>query len=78
MELFGICVIQYQQNFFPGSGFTGSGSARRKPSANIKPPAIEIGRPNTETPKGTYQSVTTRNAPKMARIAPDAISPLYI
>jgi len=70
--------MQYQQNFFPGSGSTGCGSPRIKPSANIMPPAMEMGRPNTETPKGTYQSVNTRKTPKMAKIAPEAISPLYM
>ena len=39
-EFFGIWAMQYQQNFFPGSGSTGCGSPRIKPSANIMPPAM--------------------------------------
>lgn len=70
--------MQYQQNFFPGSGSTGSGSLRRKPTANIIPPATEMGKPKTETPNGTYQSVTTKKIPKSASIAPETMSPLYI
>lgn len=70
--------MQYQQNFLPASGSMGAGSGRQKPNRNMLAPAIRIGRPNIETPKGTYKSVKTKNAPKTARIPPDATRPLYI
>jgi hypothetical protein len=41
-------------------------------------PVIEIGSPKIDTPRGTYTSVTTRNNPKIARIAPETTNPLYM
>lgn len=41
-------------------------------------PAIEIGSPKTDTPKGTHQSIKTRNIPKMAMIVPEVMRPLYM
>ncbi|MGA3404767.1 MAG: hypothetical protein ABSD49_03425 [Candidatus Bathyarchaeia archaeon] len=70
--------MQYQQNFFPGSASTGAGSGRQKPMKNIISPITRIGKPKPETPMGTYKSVITKNAPKMASMPPDATSPLYI
>ena len=74
----GIWVIQYQQNFFPGSASTGVGSGRQIPAKNIIAPVTRIGRPRLETPIGTYKSVITKKAPKMDSKPPDATRPLYI
>ena len=70
--------MQYQQNFMPGAGSTGKGSALQYPSRIIMIPATRKGRPKTETPIGTYKSVKTRNAPKTANMPPETTSPLYI
>src|SRR5208282_357042 len=78
LELRGISFIQYQQNFIPGAGSTGNGSALQYPSKIIIIPATRNGRPKTETPMGTYKSVTTRNAPKTANMPPETTNPLYI
>jgi len=78
VESSGICFIQYQQNFFPGSGAIGEGSVRRNPAATMIAPAMAIGNPKIETPIGTYKSSATRKTPKTAKIVPEASKPLYI
>jgi len=70
--------MQYQQNFIPGPGVIGAGSARRRPAKNITAPAIKIANPNTETPIGTKRSKAIRNSPNMPKIPPEAVMPLYI
>ncbi|MGA2460680.1 MAG: hypothetical protein ABSF82_04605 [Candidatus Bathyarchaeia archaeon] len=70
--------MQYQQNFIPTSGSTGDGSGLQKPTRNIISPKTIIGSPKIETPNGTYKSVKTKNAPKTAKIPPEATSPRYI
>jgi len=56
----------------------GAGSGRSNPIANMMPPAIEIGSPKIETPRGTYKSVMTRNKPNAAKMAPETTKPLYM
>jgi len=70
--------MQYQQNFLPGSGSTGAGSGRMKPMPSIITPRAKTGIPKPETPMGTKMSVTIRNAPKIARILPEATRPRYM
>jgi len=70
--------MQYQQNFFPGSGSIGIGSLRNKPTTNMIPPVIEMGSPKIDTPRGAYRSVMMRNNPKTARIAPETTNPRYM
>jgi len=70
--------MQYQQNFLPGSGSTGAGSGRMKPMMNIITPRLRTGIPKPETPMGMNMSVTTRNAPKIASIPPEATRPRYM
>jgi hypothetical protein len=45
--------MQYQQNFFPGSGSIARGSERNMPTANMMTPIMKIGSPNIDTPRGT-------------------------